>query len=368
MRWIIYIDLDAYYVSCERRDRPELEGRPVIVGPDPHHGPSRGVVLSASYEARRNGVHSAMPVGRAAQLCPEATWVAPDFEKYAHVASEVRTYLTGKFGRVVPLSIDEAALSVELADETAARSLAEAIQSGITETLRLPCSIGVAASRIVAKIATDEAKPGGIRVVPPERTAEFLAPLSVRAIPGVGPKTEETLAAVGAKRIGELRSLPPAVRRKLGSYGEELYRLARGDIPIEAEESDAAPRSRSSEHTFDRDLDDPRELAATVERLSEDLSSSLVREHLRYRTATVAIRWEDFQRSQRSRTLPSTQEGPEALRAASGRLFAELWRTEQKVRRRRVRTVSVGVEKLAEAIDRQARLDQFGPSNPPQVK
>jgi nucleotidyltransferase/DNA polymerase involved in DNA repair len=368
VRWVFYVDLDAYYVSCERRERPELEGRPVIVGPDPKNGPSRGVVLSASYEARANGVHSAMPVARAGQLCPEAIWVAPDFDKYGRVAREVRAFLAERFEHVAALSIDEAAMTEDLPDVAAARARAEAVQAELQGTLRLPCSIGVAGSRIVAKIATDEAKPGGVRVVAPEATADFLAPLSVRAIPGVGPKTEELLAGVGVVRIGEIRSLPPAVRHKLGRFGEELYRLARGESPAEAEEPEGSPRSRSSDHTFDRDTDDLSELEAAIGLLAEDLSTALTQERLRYRTATVAVRWQDFERTQRSRTMPSVQEGPEALRSEAQRLFRELWRSERRARRRRVRTLSVGVEKLSEAIDRQVRLDQFGPVNPPTVK
>jgi nucleotidyltransferase/DNA polymerase involved in DNA repair len=368
VRWVFYVDLDAYYVSCERRDRPDLEGRPVIVGPDPKNGPSRGVVLSASYEARMNGVHSAMPVARAAQLCPEAIWVAPDFPKYGRISVEVRDFLAQRFERVAALSIDEAAMTLELPDAAAAQARAVALQAELQSTLRLPCSIGVAGSRTVAKIATDEAKPGGVKVVPIESTADFLAPLSVRAIPGVGPKTEEVLSGVGVARIGEIRSLPPAVRRKLGHFGEELYRLARGEIAKEPEESDSSPRSRSTDLTFDRDTEDLGELEEAVGRLSEELSGALDREHLRYRTATVAIRWADFTRTQRSHTLPSLQEGPAALRSEAERLFRELWGSERQGRRRRVRTLSVGAEKLAEAMDRQVRLDQFGPANPPTVK
>lgn len=281
------------------------------------------------------------------------------------MAEEVRAFLGERFDRVTALSIDEAAMSAEVESEPAARSRAEGLQAEIMRTLHLPCSIGVAGSRTVAKIATDEAKPGGIRVVPPEATSEFLAPLSVRAIPGVGPKTEEMLAAVGVVRIGELRSLPPAVRQKLGRFGEELYRLARGEIALEPEESDSGPHSRSTELTFDHDTEALDELEPVLTRLSEELARSLERERLRYRTATVAVRWEDFQRIQRSRTMPSVQEGPEALTRGAQRLFRALWKTERQGRRRKVRTLSVGVEKLSEAIDRQVRLDQYGAVNPP---
>jgi DNA polymerase IV len=363
MRWVLYVDLDAFYVSCERRDRPELEGRPVIVGPDPSKGPTRGVVLSASYEARANGVHSAMPAARAAQLCPEAIWIGPDFEKYTRYSKEVRALLSTRFGRVLPLSIDEAALFVEADDASAIERIARDLQAQILQELHLPASLGAARSRTVAKIATDEAKPGGVVVVPPDGVEAFLAPLSVRAIPGVGPKTEAVLGEIGVQRIGELRSLPPPVRRRLGRLGEELYRLARGEEPAEeAEPEVTGPQSRSADHTFDRDTDDPGEIEREILRLAEELAGSLAREKLGYRTPSIAIRWADFERTQRRRTLSGRQEGPEALREQSVRLFRALWASERRGRARRVRTVSVGVENLSETVGKQVPLDRFAPT------
>src|SRR5580692_10524917 len=197
MRWVVYLDIDAYYVSCELRDRPDLVGRPVIVGPDPGLRPTRGVVLSASYEARKFGVRSAMPAREAARRCPEAVWIAADFPKYGRTAEEVRDLLRARFGEVVPLSIDEAAVGVDAADDGAAGAVAVAVQAEIRTTLGLPVSIGVATSRTVAKIASDRAKPGGVVVVRPESVATFLGPLPIRAVPGVGPKTEARLATYG---------------------------------------------------------------------------------------------------------------------------------------------------------------------------
>jgi nucleotidyltransferase/DNA polymerase involved in DNA repair len=357
--WVIYVDLDAFYVSCEIRDRPDLAGRRVIVGPDPKLGPSRGVVLSASYEARSTGVHSAMPVAAADRLCPDAVWVAPDFEKYERVSREVRSLLARRFEKVVGLSIDEAAIPVELPGAAEAEQAARALQASISEELHLPCSIGVAPSRTVAKIATDRAKPGGILVVPPEGVSEFLAPLSVRAVPGIGPKTEALLTEVGVTRIGELRSLPPGVRKRLGRFASDLSRLARGESIPSDEEEERGPRSRSTDLTFDRDTGEELELLGAVDHLSDELARSLARERLRYGTVSVALRWGDFDRTQKSRTLPSHQEGPEALRALARRLFDELWESERQGRRRLVRTVSVGVEKLLPARDRQVRLDRY---------
>jgi nucleotidyltransferase/DNA polymerase involved in DNA repair len=365
MRWTLYVDLDAFYVSCERRGHPELEGRPVIVGPDPKNGPTRGVVLSASYEARSTGVHSAMPVERAARLCPEATWIPPDFAKYERTSQEVRHLLEERFGRVLPRSIDEFALPVETPDAAAARALAEEVRAMVRSELGLPSSVGVAASPTVAKIATDRAKPGGVLVVPPEGTVDFLAPLPVGDIPGVGPKTEALLAGLGIHRIGELRSAPQRLRRELGRFGEEIYRLARGEEPTDMGSPEAGPRSRSAEHTFERDVSDPDALREALERLSDGLAESLGQEELAYRTVTVSVRWDDFKQSQRSRSMPSQQEGADPIRGLALRLLQELLRSPAADGgRRKVRTISVGVQHLAHGGARQAKLDGFAAPEP----
>ena len=360
-RWIIYVDLDAFYVSCELRERPDLRGRPVIVGPPPSEGPSRGVVLSASYEARKFGVHSALPAAIAARLCPEAVWIPPDFRKYGDVSAKVRALLARYSEDVLPLSIDEAAVAIDVPDLSAARDLAERIQRDLAASLDLPASLGVATTRIVAKIATDQAKPGGIRVVPPDDVAAFLAPLSVRAIPGVGPKTEEILHRHGVATIGELAQRKPSeVASWLGGFGRELVSLARG-APAESSEAEGGPRSRSTDRTFSTDVEAWEELEVAVQELSRDLARSLAEEGLRYGTVGVAYRWADFTRSQRSRTLPAAQEGPATLEEVAVRLARELWEAERSGHHRPVRTVSVRTERLSERTQRQISLDDYPP-------
>jgi DNA polymerase IV len=364
-RWVVYVDLDAFYVSCELRERPELRGKPVIVGPPPSEGPSRGVVLSASYEARKFGVRSALPAVVAARLCPDATWIGPDFRKYGEVSVKVRELLARYSEQVVPLSIDEAAVTIDASDPASARAVAEQIQQDLMRSLDLPASLGVATTRIVAKIATDQAKPAGIRLVPPEGVAAFLAPLSVGAIPGVGPKTQEILRRHGATTIGELAARKPSeVAGWLGGFGRELVALARG-TPIFSTESEGGPRSRSTDLTFANDIGSWDDLEAAVGRLARELATSLEGEGLRYAGVGVAYRWADFTRSQRSRTLPAAQEGPATLSEVAVRLARELWEAEQTGRRRPVRTVSVRTERLSERTQRQVSLDDFrsGPSS-----
>jgi DNA polymerase IV len=358
-RWIVYVDLDAYYVSCELRERPELVGRPVIVGPPPSAGPSRGVVLSASYEARKFGVRSALPVGIAARMCPEAVWIPPDFEKYERVSREVRTVLREFSDDVIPFSIDEASVAVHAADAAAAREVAERIQRALKDRLSLPASLGVATRRIVAKIATDRAKPAGILVVPPESVASFVAPLPVRAAPGVGPKTEEVLKHHGIATLGQLADHRSAeVRRWLGELGTELVALARGE-PIEEAEPTGGPRSRSSDHTFAEDVERWEVVESAVRTLAEELAAALEKEDLRYGSVGVAFRWADFSRTQRVRTLPASGEGSAPLADRAVRMARELWESERAGRRRPIRTVSVRTERLTERTQRQVSLDDF---------
>jgi nucleotidyltransferase/DNA polymerase involved in DNA repair len=358
-RWVLYVDLDAYYVSCELRERPELAGKPVIVGPPPSEGPTRGVVLSASYEARKFGVRSALPAGAAARMCPDAVWIRPDFPKYERIAGEVRGVLRRFSSTVIPYSIDEAAVVIDVETPESARTLAAAIQEALRAELGLPCSIGVARARILAKIATDRAKPAGIVVVPPEHAAEFLAPLPVRAIPGVGPKTGELLLGIGVATIGELASASlENLERAIGSYGRELRALARG-TPHESVEVDSGPRSRSTDHTFANDVSAWEPLAATVRTLAGELAVSVLNEGFRYGTVGVAFRWGDFDRSQRSRALHAAHEGSATLEDRAVRLARELWDSERLGRGRSVRTVSVRVERLTERTQRQSSLDTF---------
>jgi nucleotidyltransferase/DNA polymerase involved in DNA repair len=367
-RWLLYVDLDAFYVACELRDRPELVGRPVIVGPPPGAGPTRGVVLSASYEARAFGVHSAQPAAAAQRACPDATWIPPDFAKYSRVSESAVALLRRQAPLVVPYSIDEAVVVPDVSSGAAARATAEAIQRALREELGLSASVGVATSRIVAKMASDRGKPGKIVVVEPGEIAAFVGPLPVRAVPGVGPKTEELLAARGIRTVGDLvGARAPDLARTLGGFGHELVALARGN-PSESIGEESGPRSRSADHTFERDVDQWEAIAPVVEGLAEELGSSVERERLRYGAVGVAFRWADFERTQRSRTLSAAREGPATLREAALYLARQLWQAEEGGRGRPARTVSVRVERLADRTQHQASLEEFEHRRRPAVK
>jgi len=213
--------MDAFYAAVEQRDHPELRGRPVVVGADPRGGRGRGVVSTASYEARRFGIGSAMPISQAWRLCPDAAYLPVDMEKYAGVSAQVMEVLRATTDRVEPISIDEAFLDVT--GSRRALGTGEAIARGLKERLRaatsLTASVGVASNKLVSKIASDLRKPDGLVVVPPGTEAAFLAPLPIRRLWGVGAKTEESLFRLGVHTIGDLARLDPG---RLGTHGQDL--------------------------------------------------------------------------------------------------------------------------------------------------
>lgn len=362
--WVLYVDLDAYYVACELRERPELVGRPVIVGVAPAAEPTRSVVLSASYEARAFGVHSAQPVRTAARLCPQAVWLPPDFPKYERLSDEVRRLLRGHAERLVPYSIDECVLVPRAGSAEEALSTARTVQRELREVLGLGASVGISTSRVVAKMASDRAKPGGVLLVPPREVEAFLAPLPVRAIPGVGPRTDAILARHGIRTVGELAARKASdLVRELGGFARELVALARGS-PSEGTGGEPGRRSRSTDHTFDRDAGTLEEIEPVVRHLVAGLARTLAEEGLRFGAVVVALRWEDFERTQRSRSLPAAHEGESVLLDEALHLVRGLFAAERAGHGRRLRTVSVRVERLSDRTQRQVSLDEFGRRRP----
>jgi len=353
-RTILHVDMDAFFAAVEQRDRPELRGKPVIVGADPKGGRGRGVVSTASYEARRFGVASAMPISEAWRRCPHGVYLHPDMERYAHESERIMAIL-GRFTDVVePVSIDEAFLDVTGSaralgsGETIGRKLKQAIR----DETGLSASVGVAASKLVAKVASDLQKPDGLTLVAPGTEAAFLAPLPVRRLWGVGPKLEETLARLGVTTIGELAALDPArLERRIGSHGHDLQRLARGEDDREVAREPEGAKSLGQEHTYDQDTADPERLRATLLQLADAVAARLRRHALRARTVTLKYRDEDFRTTTHARTLKrATDSGNELFRVAS-ELFAEVHG------RRRVRLVGIYASHFGEATPQLGLFD-----------
>jgi len=312
-RKIIHVDMDAFYASVEQHDDPSLRNRPVVVGGSPD---SRGVVAACSYEARAFGVRSAMPTSKAARLCPGAVFVRPRMARYAQVSQQIRTIFRSVTDLVEPLSLDEAYLDVTVnhRDEPRASRLARAIRAEIKAQTGLTASAGVGPNKLVAKIASDVNKPDGLCVVPPDEVLDFLAPLPVTRLWGVGPKTAERLRELNVKLVADLRRLDPTLlEQRLGRYGAFLYGLSFGDDPRPVEVS-RAPKSRGSETTFAEDVLSLDTLLATLEELCGEVGAELQASELRARTVTLKLRYADFTTITRSRSVER------AIRDAAGML------------------------------------------------
>jgi DNA polymerase IV len=299
---ILHVDMDAFFVSVELLERPELRGKPVVVGGRPDQ---RGVVSAASYEARKFGIHSAMPLRTAARLCPRAIFLDGHHRKYSEWSDRVATILA-KFSPVVEMvSIDEAYLDLSGTERLHGPPLAatDKLLRTITRTTGLPCSGGLAATRLVAKVASDQAKPRGLVWVAPGSEARFLAPLSVRKIPGIGEVTERALRALGIETVGQLAEVSLEKLEKIfGQWGTALYRKARGGDSYEFV-IDAEPKSISHNHTFGEDTDDSAALAAMLSHLSQRACKRLREAGLATRTLTLTIRYTSFDTYTRSKTL-----------------------------------------------------------------
>ena len=308
MRKIIHIDMDAFYASVEQRDEPSLKGRPVIVG----WPGERSVVCAASYEARKFGVHSAMPATRAKRLCPEGVFIHPNFEKYRAVSKEIRAIFERHTPLVEPLSLDEAYLdvTVELTGIPTATETAETIRREIRDETNLTASAGVAPNKFLAKIASDWKKPDGLFVIKPHQIEQFLVALPVRKIPGVGKVTEKHLLEMKIETVGDLhRFTADELIARFGKWGTRLYELARGidESPVEPSQK---RKSWSSENTFERDIT-LDEVATYIRNASRDLWESLEKKAMRGRTVTVKLRTGDFHTATRRLTPeqpPSTSD------------------------------------------------------------
>lgn len=316
-RAIAHVDMDAFYAAIEQRDQPELRGRPVIVGADPR---GRGVVSAASYEARPFGVKSAMPISRAARLCPHAVFLPVDMDKYGRVSDEIMAILR-EFSPVVEVvSVDEAFIDLT-GTERLLGSAAEAaakIKARIREQTGLTASAGVAANKFIAKVASDFGKPDGLVVVEPGGEAAFLAPLAVERVWGVGRVTARELAALGVRTIGQLQQLPHAtlVRRFGPTHGTHLHELAfgRDARPLDA---DGLAKSTGAETTFGVDCRDPKVLRSTLRSHAERVARELRASSVSAARVTLKIRFADFRTITRSHTGEPTQDGLELFRRAA---------------------------------------------------
>jgi len=292
-RTIIHADLGAFYASVEQLDRPELRGRPVVVGGSPEQ---RGVVAAASYEARAFGVRSAMPMSRALRLCPDAVRLPPRFDRYGEISARVMAVFRTVTSLVEPLSLDEAFLDAteQAASYGGSEALARHLKTDVRRVTGLTLSVGVGTNKTVAKIASDMEKPDGLVVVPAGAEASFLAPLPARALWGVGPRTEALLSGVGLRTIGDIAAAEiTALEPLLGSRGAELNKMAQG-LDDRAVETSHERKSIGAETTFARDLPDGPELRDELARIAGEVGAHMVRKGVLARTVAIKLRYSDF--------------------------------------------------------------------------
>jgi DNA polymerase-4 len=340
---ILHVDMDAFYASVELRRRPDLRGQSVIVG-----GGSRGVVLSATYEARAYGVHSAMPMTRARRLCPKAVVLPPDFSSYQDVSAGVMEIFRSVTPLVEPLALDEAFLDVSGARRILG-SPAEVggyLRARVADEQDITCSVGVAASKFVAKLASTRCKPDNLLVVPPEEVVGFLHPLPVAALWGVGERTEEVLHRLGLRTVGDIANTPVnTLRRALGTASAEHLaalswgRDARRVVPHEPDKSIGA------EETFGTDVDDPAVVRRELLRLAERTAARLRATAQVGRTVSIKVRFADFTTITRSRTLPEPTDVGRQVYETARSLYDALG-----LERARLRLVGVRVEGISPAV------------------
>ncbi|MEN9716162.1 MAG: polymerase [Actinomycetota bacterium] len=343
--------MDAFFALVEVRENPSLAGKQVIVGYDGN----RGVVLSATYEARKLGVHSAMPMSRALRLAPNAIVVEPDHEKYSEVSENVMAIFESITPLVQPLSVDEAFLDISGAQKLMGTpsQIGEVIRARVSDEQGITCSVGVASTMFVAKLATNFAKPDGLHVVPADKVIEFLHPLPIGALWGVGEKTAEQLSRLGLVNVSDIANTPvKTLARVIGqAAAEHLYELSWGRDPRTVTPNQAE-KSIGAERTFESDLDDPEEILAQILDLSNKVAKRLRAANYFSRTITIKVRFADFTSVTRSKSLPSSTDLATDIYATSKRLFEAM-----NLQRARIRLVGVRATGLVPTSESSVQLE-----------
>ncbi len=346
---ILHVDMDAFYASVAERDDPSLRGKAVVVGAG-----ARGVVLSANYAARKYGIRAAMPVGRAKRMAPHAIFVTPDHQRYSEVSAKVMEIFDSFTPLVEPISLDEAFLDVTGARKLlgTGREIAVEIRRQVEASEGITCSVGIAPSKFIAKLASGHCKPNGILEIPADRILNFLHPLPVNAIWGVGPKTAETLERLGLRTVADIANLPRATLiRALGqASGASLYELAWG-----RDYRDVTPnepdKSISAAETFAQDLDDPEEILREFLRLTEKAAARLRENGYYAKTISIKVRFADFSTISRSKTLPLPIDSTHDIYENAKSLYLAL-----NLDRARLRLVGISLDNLSEAAPEQLLL------------
>ena len=342
-RTIMHIDLDAFFVSVEQAANPELRGKPVVVGGKPG---SRGVVATASYEARAFGLHSAMPISIAVRLCPHAIFIEGNYHHYAQVSKMFMAILADFSPFLEPMGLDEAymdATGFESLHGTI-RQMALKIKQRVKDELGIVASIGIATCKVAAKVASDESKPDGLIEIPPGGEAAFLAPLAVRKLPGVGKKTEQDLTGLGVRTIGQLARIPlPALESRFGAFGDMLHRHANG-IDNSSVTPPEEAKSISRETTFEVDTHDMVFLSATLRYQAERVGADLRNAGKQAKCVSIKVRYADFTTITRQRTLPQLTDLDQTIFEIGNNLLEKAVADNRLA----IRLIGIGVSNLSE--------------------
>jgi len=352
-RVILHVDMDAFFAAIEQREHPEYKDKPLIVGADPKAGKGRGVVSTCSYEARKYGIHSAMPISQAYRLCPDGIYVYPNGRLYGQVSQELFQIFYEFTDLVEPLSIDEAFLDISGTINLfgSARQLGMQLKNRIREAQHLTGSVGIAPNKFTAKVASDLEKPDGLVIVEPPELHDFLDKLPVSRLWGAGKKTIVRLEQLGLHTIGDIRRFPRDILAgKFGKSGEHFYRLANGedDRPVIPEH---AVKSVSNEHTFDEDISDPAIIHHTLFRLSDKVAYRLREQDLKGRTIHLKLRYEGFETTTRNMTITEATNNTETIFRTVKDLFLKFYQS-----RRKVRLLGVGVSGFGKPAARQLSI------------
>lgn len=347
---ILHVDMDAFFASVEERDNPTLKGKPVVVGMG-----VRGVVSAANYEARKFGIHSAMPIGQARRLAPHAIFLPVNHERYSEVSQHVMEIFRSVSPYVEPLSLDEAFIDVTGARRLlgTGREIGQLIRKRVLDSQGITCSVGIASNKFIAKLASARCKPNGMLEIAPDRILEFLHPLPVKAIWGVGPKTNDELQKLGLRTVADIANTPRnTLIRALGEVsGASLYELAWGRDyrDVEPEEID---KSISAAETFETDIEDQEIILREFLRLTEKATARMRSKDMSARTISIKVRFADFKTISRSKTFALPMSGTKEVFEVAKSLFISL-----KLDRARIRLVGVGLEGLMDGVDGPEQLE-----------
>ena len=325
-RIVLHIDMDYFFAQIEERENPRFKGKPIVVGADPHspagEGQGRGVVSTASYEARKYGIHSALPISKAYQLCPTAIFLPVNMRFYQKVSENIMEIVRKYSPIYETISLDEAYLDISfLKKHQEAERLAKNLKKEIFEKERLTATIGIGPNKLVAKMASEKAKPNGLLIVEPKQIKEFLEPLDIEKMPGIGEKTGERLRTIGINTVRELKKLSrEKLKEMFGKWGEGIYERARGIDEGEVS-SEEVVKSIGKEHTFDKDTRDPEIIFDIFDKIIKDVYNELTENKFTFKTMTVVCRFQDFETHTKAKTLKDPINNLDVLKKEAKKLL-----------------------------------------------